>query len=337
MDDKGTTHVCNSLRQLDFASQVDSALPMYLIVVNGGIPGAMYRVSGGGTQLGRGAENTYSLQESCISRNHAYVRADSKSDAWLTDLGSTNGTFVNGQRLSANIPISLKDGDRIQLGSVLVLKFARLSASEERFQREMFERTVRDALTGLYNRAYFLNQVGPLTEGMSMRGLGMAILMLDIDHFKRINDTYGHDVGDHVLREVASVLRESTRSDDLVARYGGEEFVLALPVRDPDLATERAERIRTNLSTRLISAGGDALCVTASVGLAYAPPEQPRPAAELITAADRCLYRAKRSGRDRLVFRNEQGRGLGDGVGDAPDSDPSLKAESGRREPAGGL
>jgi diguanylate cyclase (GGDEF)-like protein len=298
----------------------------------------MFRISGGGTQLGRGAENTYSLQESCISRNHAYVRADTKNDAWLTDLGSTNGTFVNGQRLSANGPHLLKDGDRIQLGSVLVLKFVRLNPSEERFQREMFERTVRDALTGLYNRAYFSNQVGPLTEGVSMRGLGMAILLLDIDRFKRINDTYGHDVGDDVLREVACVLRDSTRSDDLVARYGGEEFVLALPVRDPDLATERAERIRTNLSSRAIRAGRETLHVTASIGLAYAPPELPRPAAELITVADRCLYQAKRTGRDRLVFRNNQEMVPAEEISANESEDAANPArEYGRREPASGL
>ena len=137
-----------------------------------------------------------------------------------------------------------------------MLKFVRLDPCEEQFQREMFERTVRDALTGLYNRAYFLNQVGPLAEYNAVRGLGLAVLMLDIDHFKRINDRFGHDAGDLVLREVAGVLRESTRSEDLVARYGGEEFVVALPVAAPDQATERAERIRRALAERRIVAGG---------------------------------------------------------------------------------
>ena len=100
--------------------------------------------------------------------------------------------------------------------------------------------------------------------------------MLDIDHFKRINDTHGHDVGDAVLREVAGVLRQATRADDLVARYGGEEFVVALPVAAPDQATERAERVRSTLASRRILAGGIPLRVTASLGLAFTPPGRPR-------------------------------------------------------------
>ena len=167
----------------------------------------------------------------------------------------------------------------------------------------MFERTVRDALTGLFNRAYFLNQVGPLAEYNAVRGHGLAILMLDIDHFKTINDRFGHDAGDLVLREVATVLREATRSEDLVARYGGEEFVLALPVVAPDQATERAERIRESLSERRFDAVSTGLRMTASLGLAFARPDRRCTASTLITAADRCLYQAKNAGRNRIVFR----------------------------------
>jgi diguanylate cyclase (GGDEF)-like protein len=187
----------------------------------------------------------------------------------------------------------------------VVLKFVRLDPCDEQFQREMFERTVRDALTGLYNRTYFLTQVGPLAEFNAVRELGLAVLMLDIDHFKRINDTYGHDVGDHVLREVACVLREATRSEDLVARYGGEEFILALPVSAPDQATERAERIRTTLAERRIISGGISLRVTASLGLAFASPPRLCSASAMITAADRCLYQAKNAGRNRISFQAE--------------------------------
>ena len=184
----------------------------------------------------------------------------------------------------------------------IVLKFVRLDPSDEQFQREMFERTVRDALTGLYNRSYFLDQVGPLAEFGAVRGLGLALILLDIDHFKRINDTYGHDAGDAVLREVANVLRESTRPEDLVARHGGEEFVIALPVAAPDHALDRAERIRSGLAGRRINANGRSLRVTASIGLAYAPPTRSQTIRALISQADESLYRAKRSGRDRVVF-----------------------------------
>jgi diguanylate cyclase (GGDEF)-like protein len=173
----------------------------------------------------------------------------------------------------------------------------------------MFERTVRDPLTGLYNRAFFLDQLRQTAEGGSTRGLGLAVLMLDIDHFKTINDTYGHDAGDAVLREVAQVLRECTRSDDLVARYGGEEFTLALTVTAPDQATDRAERIRAAIAARRFAAtyasAGHALNVTISIGLAFAHPGHVRDTQALITTADQGLYQAKRHGRNRVVFHPE--------------------------------
>jgi diguanylate cyclase (GGDEF)-like protein len=132
--------------------------------------------------------------------------------------------------------------------------------------------------------------------------MGLAVLMLDIDHFKRINDRYGHVAGDGVLREVAAVIRESTRAEDLVARYGGEEFVVALPVSTPQLATERAERIRCNLAARTIYAGNDEIRVTASLGLAFGPSGGSRHEVALIMAADQALYQAKAEGRNRVVY-----------------------------------
>ena len=302
MDEMSTTIVCGTLMASAQGSTA-ATLPMYLIVVSGDIPGAMLRLPADGLRLGRASDNSYQFHEISISRYHAAFGVDEAGAVWLTDQGSTNGTFVNGRRLAPHLPARVKDGDRIQLGSVITLKFVRLDPYDEQFQREMFERTVRDALTNLYNRAYFLNQVDTLAELSAARGLGLAILMLDIDHFKRINDTYGHDVGDAVLREVAAVLRESTRPEDLVARYGGEEFVAALTVAAPDQAHERAERIRANLAARRIIAGGARLRVTASLGLAFAPIGRVPSVAALITAADRCLYQAKRTGRDRVVFR----------------------------------
>jgi diguanylate cyclase (GGDEF)-like protein len=287
------------------APSSDTSLPMYLILVNGGIPGSMLRVSTGGTRLGRAADNTFQFREITISRNHATLTVDPQGVVRLTDMGSTNGTYLNDRRLPELTPARVKDGDRIRLGSALVLKFVRLDPCEEQFQREMFERTVRDTLTGLYNRRYFLDQFGPLAESNAMRGLGLGVLMLDIDHFKRVNDTFGHDTGDQVLREMASVLREATRPEDLVARYGGEEFILALPVVAPDQATERAERIRAALAERRIVTASGPLRVTASLGLAYAGANRLSSASALISAADRCLYQAKNSGRNRVAFLPE--------------------------------
>jgi two-component system, cell cycle response regulator len=182
------------------------------------------------------------------------------------------------------------------------MKLVRLDSSDEHFQRQMFERTVRDGLTGVYNRAYFLNQVGGLAARHAAQGIGLAILMVDIDHFKRINDRYGHLVGDIVLREVSAVIRESTRTEDLVARYGGEEFIAALPASSPDLATERAERVRCDVAARRIRATVGEIHVTASIGVAFGWPHRPVNGVALIQAADEALYEAKSGGRNCVVL-----------------------------------
>lgn len=309
MDEKCATQICGALCSIDSFEVCDSvaARPMYLIVVSGGIPGAMIRIGPGVSRLGRSRENHVQFPDPSISRRHASIVADAHGDVWITDLGSTNGTFVNGRALAPHLSQRLQDGDRLQVGSTVIVKFVRLDPCDEQFQRDLFERTVRDPLTGLYNRAFFLDQIGSLAELGKSRGLGLAVLMLDVDHFKRINDTYGHDAGDAVLREIACVLRESTRAEDLVARYGGEEFVIALPIAAPDQATERAERIRLAIAARRIDFPGlpNPLRVTTSIGLTFAHVDRMRNPTHLITASDHCLYQAKNNGRNRIVFRGD--------------------------------
>jgi diguanylate cyclase (GGDEF)-like protein len=298
MDEKGTTQIVDAPVPLESEPPRGAAPPLYLIVLAGGIPGAMLPLVPGANWIGRAEDSTLRLADPSISRRHALLTTGRDGEARLTDLGSTNGTLVNGRRLADRAPTRLNDGDRIRIGTTLVLKFLRPDAYEERFQREMFERAVRDGLTGLYNRAYFLDQVGPLSRHAAEDGLGLAVLLVDIDHFKRINDTHGHDVGDAVLREVAAVLRQAARTDDLVARYGGEEFIVALPVATPKMALERAERIRRALAARQVRLAGSAIRATASIGVAVSPPGRPQATSVLISAAD---LRAKESGRNRVV------------------------------------
>ena len=177
----------------------------------------MIRLSMGGNRLGRSADNSIQLPDSNISRYHAFLGSDDEGQVRLTDLGSTNGTFVNGRRLPEDTPVRIQDGDRLQFGSNVIVKFIRPDPCEEQFQREMFERTVRDSLTGLYNRAYFLAQFGALADRSGVEGAGDG--RPDARHrpLQAVNDQHGHDVGDAVLREVAGVLRQATR----VRRPGG--------------------------------------------------------------------------------------------------------------------
>jgi two-component system, cell cycle response regulator len=303
MDAKANTHICVSpVTQLDTQKKVTALHSAYMLVVSGGIPGTMVQLSEQGTSLGRSGESSFQISDITVSRDHAVVITDETGTVQIRDEGSTNGTFLNGKRIHAHRLVDLADGDRVQLGTKIVFKLVRLDPNDEQFQREMYERTVRDPLTGLYNRAYLLNQIGVLAERSASQGIGLAVLMLDIDHFKQINDRYGHLAGDDVLRQVAAVIRESTRSEDLVARFGGEEFVVVLPVSVPDLAADRAERIRSNLAERTVMAEGTGIRVTASIGLAFAPAGRSRNEMALIMTADEALYRAKADGRNRVVF-----------------------------------
>jgi two-component system, cell cycle response regulator len=303
MDAKANTLVCVSpLAQSESEKKVTVSHSAFMLVVAGGIPGTMVPLCEDGTRLGRSADNSFQINDITVSREHAFVTVDNLGSVHIRDAGSTNGTYLNGMRIRPQRLVEVADGDRVQLGTSVVLKLVRLDPKDEQFQREMFERTVRDTLTGLYNRAYLLNQIGVLAERSASQGVGLAVLMLDIDYFKQINDRHGHLAGDGVLRQVAAVLRESTRAEDLVARFGGEEFVVVLPVSVPDLASERAERIRSNLAERTVVALGTEIRVTASIGLAFAGPESARNATALITVADEALYQAKADGRNRVVF-----------------------------------
>jgi two-component system, cell cycle response regulator len=303
MDAKSSTHFCESPLVSSGSEKNPANGPSaYLIMIRGGIPGTMLRVGTGDTLLGRSAENTFPLQDMTVSRRHATVRMDARGLVTLNDDGSTNGTFVNGRRLEVGRPMTIEEGDRIQFGSGVLVKLVRLDSSDEHFQQELFERTVRDGLTGVYNRSYFLNQIAGLSARHAAQGHGLAILMVDVDHFKRVNDRYGHLVGDVVLREISAIIRESTRAEDLVARYGGEEFIVALPTSSPDLAIERADRIRLNVAARRIRTGGGEIRVTVSIGLSYGWPEWPMNEISLIEAADEALYQAKAGGRDCIVL-----------------------------------
>jgi two-component system cell cycle response regulator len=164
------------------------------------------------------------------------------------------------------------------------------------------EMAITDALTGLYNRRYMESHLTTLVEQAAARGKPLTVLILDIDYFKAINDSYGHDAGDDVLREFALRIRKSIRGIDLACRYGGEEFVAVMPETDMSVATLVAERLRRRIASEpfSIQQGKAAVEVTISIGLAAlgAPNET---AAEILKRADQALYRAKRDGRNRVV------------------------------------
>jgi len=164
------------------------------------------------------------------------------------------------------------------------------------------EAAITDALTGLHNRRYMETHLASLVEQACARGKPLSLLVLDIDYFKAINDNYGHDAGDDVLREFAIRVRKSIRGIDLACRYGGEEFVIVMPETDMAVATTVAERLRRRIATEPfpIEQGNRSIEVTISIGLAAIESEDDN-AAGILKRADQALYRAKRDGRNRVV------------------------------------
>ena len=164
------------------------------------------------------------------------------------------------------------------------------------------ELAITDPLTGLQNRRYMVSHLGTLVEQAASRGKPLALLILDIDYFKSINDTFGHDAGDDVLREFATRVRKSIRGIDLACRYGGEEFVVVMPETDTAVASIVAERIRRRIASEPfpIQQGSTAIDVTISIGIAALSLADDG-AASVLRRADQALYRAKRDGRNRVV------------------------------------
>jgi two-component system cell cycle response regulator len=164
------------------------------------------------------------------------------------------------------------------------------------------ELAITDPLTSLYNRRYMESHLSALVSQAASRGKPLTALVMDIDYFKSVNDTHGHDAGDDVLREFATRVRKSIRGIDLACRYGGEEFVILMPETDMAVATIVAERLRRRIASERfpIQQGAKAIEVTISIGIATLDPGEDN-AASILKRADQALYRAKRDGRNRVV------------------------------------
>jgi len=270
----------------------------YLVTIAGLRIGEMFKLAKKETVLGRSDDVDLCLIDDGVSRRHATVRLDGER-AVLTDLGSANGTFCNGGRISG--PRVLSDGDKISMGGATILKFTYQDALDEQLARQLYESAVYDGLTGLYNRRAFDERLRAELAFANRHCKPLALLMADIDHFKRINDEHGHPFGDQVLREVARRLAATTRAEDILARFGGEEFIVLCRDTDGNEATALVDRLRSVVGAELRPDGGPPIRVTISVGLALSSGADAVDEADLIKAADAALYEAKRRGRDRGV------------------------------------
>ena len=184
-----------------------------------------------------------------------------------------------------------------------------LALSNIRLRENLRQQTIRDALTGLYNRRFLEESLNREMARCKRSGSVFSLMMMDLDHFKRFNDTFGHDAGDSVLRSFAQALQENTREGDIICRFGGEEFVLLLPDTDRKGAVIRAERILRIVRALLVMHDDKTVGpITTSIGVALYPQDGETTKA-IIQSADRALYLAKGAGRDRLMIAAGQETG----------------------------
>lgn len=274
-----------------------------LVVINGVDLGKKYGLAQNSTLIGRSSKVDIQIDEDSISRNHAVIE-NYGEEIVVRDLNSTNGTYVNDYPIQQH---RLMDGDQVKIGRT-IFKFLTGSNIEAAYHDEIYRLTTMDGLTQTYNKRHFLRELERELSRSVRYERGLALVMMDIDHFKSINDTYGHLAGDYILRRGAGRILEKIRRDDIFARYGGEEFSLLLPEVDKPQALQTAEKLRRAIEGEPFVFDNVSIPVTISMGVAQLSEyEQRAPNPDqvngfgFIKLADDRLYEAKRRGRNCVV------------------------------------
>lgn len=236
------------------------------------------------------------LTDAGTSRRHATIQLKNGRFV-IADLGSTNGTFVNNAMVSEQ---PLVAGDFIRIGGH-IMKFLASDHVEAQYHEVIYSLMITDGLTGIHNLRYFHDALEKELARSNRHRRPLALAMIDIDHFKRINDTHGHLVGDDILREFCERVHSLVRRDEVFARYGGEEFVVVLDEATPGEAREFGERLRCIIADAPFAVEAEVIPVTISVGIAHTDGQRELSAAQLIAMADEKLYEAKRAGRNRVA------------------------------------
>jgi diguanylate cyclase (GGDEF)-like protein len=268
-----------------------------LVRIEGEALGQVTVLRGDEITIGRGQSATLCIADSGVSRKHARIYT-SNGRYVIEDLGSANGSYVGGQPISKQV---LSDGDVIQLGPSVVFRYSVTDADQQAMLEHLYDASVTDALTGAFKRDYFDTRIASEIAYARRHNAQLSLIILDVDHFKLINDRFGHRSGDQALIGLARVARAALRTEDVFCRYGGEEFAIILRTTDIENAARVAERIRAVATEVRIETAAEAACLTVSLGCASLKCCAAATADDLIATADRRLYAAKHSGRNRVV------------------------------------
>jgi diguanylate cyclase (GGDEF)-like protein len=288
----------NLTRPIDLASLSSGGKDRGLLMeMSGADAGHVHMLRDDVVTIGRGDDCVIAFADTTLSRVHARITFE--GDDWVVaDCGSLNGTYVNNAKIQRHV---LAHGDRLRLGAGVRMLFQRVTSEEEDVLVQLYEASVRDGLTGMFNRRHLSDRLAQEVAYAVRHDTGVCVLLLDIDFFKKVNDTHGHLAGDEVLRRLAGLVGEQIRREDLLARYGGEEFVLV--IREVPLASAGllAERIRAAVERMEVPYEGKILRMTVSIGVAsLASCGADRTPTHLLALADQALYRAKETGRNRV-------------------------------------
>ena len=275
------------------ASRRAASTEACLVVIYGDDLGRRVELGREPIVVGRSSKCEVELDQESVSRQHCRFVRD-RSGYAVEDLGSTNGTYVNDSLITK---IDLRDGDQVKIGRT-ILKFIVGGNIEASYHEEIYRLMTIDGLTQVHNKRFFEEAVDREISRSRRYGRAFSLILFDIDHFKKINDTHGHLAGDAVLRQLGLAVQGHVRRDDVVARTGGEEFGVVAPEADREGALELAEKIRILIEESNFFFEGTRIPVTVSLGVAEWVPEHQKPA-DTVAVADEQLYRAKRDGRNR--------------------------------------
>ena len=266
-----------------------------LVQIYGKDLGKRYELTDSTMSIGRDPENDVVVDTDSVSRRHALIEVEGQ-ERYIVDQGSTNGTYLNDALIER---AQLRTGDLLKIGDT-IFKFLCGKDIESSYHEEIYRMTISDGLTQIANKRYLLEFLEGELSRSKRYERNLALIMLDIDHFKNINDEFGHLTGDFVLKEMANLVRKRIRREELFARYGGEEFAIVLPETDEERGRDFAEIIRGLIEKATFEFEGNLVPVTISLGVAARTDDTVTPQ-DLIRLADERLYRAKRSGRNRVV------------------------------------
>ena len=264
------------------------------VVIYGEDLGKKHNLADSSIVIGRSSKCDIQIDQESVSRNHSELINTGKSII-VRDLGSTNGTYVNDVPVDEHV---LRDGDLVKIGRT-ILKFLNGDNIEHSYHEEIYRLTTVDGLTQVYNKRYFLEVLDREISRAQRYSRELSLIMFDIDNFKKINDTFGHLAGDHVLKHLAEVIKDRIRREDIMARYGGEEFAVVLPEIDSFNACQLAEKIRHLVERTTFTFEDAQIPITISLGVASATSDT-QSAPQFIKLADDKLYEAKRLGRNRV-------------------------------------